>query len=164
MIIALFAVDEDDGMGLNGTMPWPRNKDDLNWFKSTTLNQVVVMGRKTWDSEDMPSPLPKRTNVVFTNHQHWNAPAYQFQGDPCIILPDLQKNNYPDNDIFVIGGPTLLNQSLPIIEKCYITRIPGKYGCDVTINLPDFLKDFVLTNTTVTPSCNIEEYHRCNNI
>ena len=47
MIAALFAVDEVFGMGHQGRLSWPSNSDDMKWFKTTTQNQIVVMGRKT---------------------------------------------------------------------------------------------------------------------
>ena len=46
MINAIFAVDYNGGMGFNGTLPWPHNPEDLANFKSTTEQQVVVMGRR----------------------------------------------------------------------------------------------------------------------
>jgi dihydrofolate reductase len=67
MINAIFAIDEEGGMGLDGSMPWPKNLKDLNWFKVHTIGHIVVMGRGTWDATDMPSPLPNRTNWVVTS-------------------------------------------------------------------------------------------------
>ena len=67
MINAIFAIDEDGGMGLDGSMPWPTNRSDLDWFKVHTLGHIVVMGRGTWDAKDMPKPLPRRTNWVITS-------------------------------------------------------------------------------------------------
>lgn len=157
MIAALFAIDENGGMGLNGTMPWPRNKDDLSWFKKTTLNQVVVMGRNTWNSEDMPSPLPKRVNAVFTNNTIPDPSVIQLSGDVCEQLQYVQKL-FPDLDIYVIGGADILMKSLPVIEKMYITRLDGDYDCDVIINIDHVLSGFTLVNSSIMTSCAIEEY------
>lgn len=157
MIIALFAVDEKGGMGLNGDMPWPFNKEDMIWFKEATQGHVVVMGKKSWNSPDMPKPLPKRTNVVFTNEFMDNEHIIQIQGDVCEGLLSIEKK-FPELDIFVIGGANLLKQSIPILDKAYITRIPGIYETDVKINLEEFLTPFKLANTKEYQTCKVETY------
>ena len=50
-------------IGKGGDLPW-RQSTDLKHFKQTTLNKVVVMGRKTWES--LGRPFPHRRNVVMT--------------------------------------------------------------------------------------------------
>lgn len=161
MIIGLFAVDDAGGVGNNGGMPWPPNKDDFTWFRETTLNQVVVMGKTTWNSPDMPKPLPKRTNVVITNNHilevNDNNDIISVTGHIPIILTSL-KRRYSENNIFVIGGVNVLLQSKPVLEKLYITRIPGTYTADTQIDLDNFLKDFILINTKDLVSCKVEEY------
>lgn len=160
MIVGLFAVDDTGGIGNNGGMPWPPNKDDFKWFKETTLNQVVVMGRTTWNSPDMPKPLPKRTNVVFTNNHIFepsNEDIISVSGHIPIILTSLARK-YSENNIFVIGGVNILLQAKPVLDKLYVTRIPGTYEADTQINLPSFLEGFILTNTRDLGSCKVEEY------
>lgn len=157
MIIALFAIDQKNGMGCNGVMPWPRNREDMKWFKSVTEGQLVVMGRKTWDSKDMPVPLPNRVNVLVTNTFIDRSDIVQFRGDVPAGLMALQEKN-PAVDIFVIGGPDILMQASSIIERAYITRIPGEYVSDATIDLERFLNGFKLINSNNLETCKIEEY------
>ncbi|KAJ5207360.1 Dihydrofolate reductase [Penicillium cf. griseofulvum] len=62
------------GIGLNGTLPWPRIKTDMSFFARVTSRppspgktNAIIMGRKTYDS--VPAslrPLAKRINVVIT--------------------------------------------------------------------------------------------------
>lgn len=157
MIAALFAVDNVGGMGVNGHMPWPHNKDDMQWFKKATQGQIVVMGKRTWESPDMPSPLPGRTNVLFTNNFIDREDIEQIRGDVCEALVSIQKSNKKFN-IFVIGGPNLLEQAKPVLEKMYITRIQGEYLSDTKIDLDDFTKGFKLVNSVNLGSCTVEEY------
>lgn len=157
MIIALFAVDQLGGMGFNGSMPWPRNREDMKWFKSVTEEQVVVMGKKTWESSDMPVPLPKRLNVLITNNFVDREDIIQIRGDIPESLLEIQRK-YPDNDIFVIGGPNILMQAIPVLEYAYITRISGEYMNDVSIDMNKFLENFKLTNTKNLETCKVEEY------
>lgn len=157
MIIAIFAVDAGNGIGNQNAIPWPFNKEDMKWFKETTENEVVVMGKTTWGSPDMPKPLPKRINVVFTNSFIDNTDVIQIKGDVCEGLIHIQ-NQFPDKDIFVIGGANLLIQARPVIERAFITRIPDTYICDTFIDLDEFIKGYTLVNTTNLDSCKIEEY------
>ncbi len=67
MICTIFSVDQMGGFGNNGSMPWDHDPEDMAWFREHTLNQVVVMGRNTWDDPKMPKPLPDRINCVISN-------------------------------------------------------------------------------------------------
>lgn len=157
MIIALFAVDQSGGMGFDGRMPWPRNKEDMRWFKKMTDNQLVVMGRKTWDSSDMPTPLPNRVNILITNNFIDRDDIIQIRGDIPTGLIEMQ-DKYPDDNIFVIGGPDILMQAIPVLEYAFITRIPGEYISDVNIDLTKFLETFKLVETKELETCKIEKY------
>lgn len=159
MIVALFAVDAKNGMGNQGTIPWPFNKEDMKWFKETTQNQVVVMGRKSWDSPDMPKPLPKRHNVVFANEIIGDDRITQIRGDVCEGLKWVQ-DRFPSQEVFVIGGANLLMQAAPVIERAFITRIPEEYICDTFIDLDKFLEGFTLVGTEDLGTCKVEEYER----
>ena len=159
MIIGLFAVDNTGGMGIDGHMPWPHNKDDMQWFKKTTQNQIVVMGRKTWEAPDMPKPLPGRTNVLFTNEFIERDDVEQIRGDVPEALKEIQKSNKKTN-VFVIGGPNLLNQAKPVLEQLLITRIPGEYINDTSIDLAEFLNGFTLVTKTNLGTCFVEEYRK----
>ncbi len=158
MIAALFAVDNIGGMGWKGSMPWPHNKDDMKWFKTITQDQIVVMGRKTWDSPDMPSPLPGRFNVLFTNKFLEREDIEQIKGDVCEALKSLKQTNKRKN-IFVIGGVNLLLQSRPVLDKVYITKIQGEYLSDTQINLSEFLDGMKFHQSMNLGSCLVEEYH-----
>ena len=159
MISALFAVDENGGIGNNNTLPWPYNRDDLQWFKSITVNQIVVMGRKTWDSEGMPKPLPNRQNVIVTTRAIDRDDILQFNGDMRTVLSQLEELVKEDGrTIFVIGGADIIWQSLPKIEKVFLTRIPGTYECDTRIDIDNFLQSFSLTTIRDIGTCKGEEY------
>lgn len=159
MIAALFAVDEKGGMGVNGNMPWPANKEDLRWFKTTTEGHVVVMGKRSWHSPDMPKPLPKRHNVIVTNEFMDRSDIEQIRGDVCEGLKYVEEQ-YKDLTVFVIGGANLLDQARPVIQKAFITRIPGEYICDTILDMNKFLEGFTLVNTVDLGTCKVEEYER----
>ncbi len=158
MIAAVFAIDTAGGMGWKGSIPWPHNKDDMKWFKTITQNQIVVMGKRSWESPDMPKPLPGRHNIVFTNHFFDCDDIEQVKGDVCEALKSVKSSNKKKN-VFVIGGPNLLQQCKPVLERVYLTRIPGEYLNDTQIDINEFLDGMKLHQTVNLGSCIVEEYH-----
>ena len=65
MINCLVAVERNQGIGFEGQMPWPRLKGDMSWFREKTTDQIVIMGRKTWESIGGKN-LPNRINIVIS--------------------------------------------------------------------------------------------------
>ena len=131
------AVDDEWGFSKNGTMPWPKNTEDLKHFKETTNNNVVIMGRLTWDDPFMPTPLKNRINILVTS-----KPPNLYPGADRYISGDLIKNiknintEYENKDflknkdVFIIGGANLIFQVFDIIDIFLITHIKGAYNCD----------------------------------
>ena len=131
MIKAIMAVDDEWGFSKNSSMPWPKNSLDLQHFKETTTNNVVIMGRLTWDDPFMPTPLKNRINILATT----KSPDL-YPGADKYITGDLIKNiknidlEYKNKQIFIIGGANLILQVFHIIDIFLITRIRGIYNCD----------------------------------
>ena len=141
MINAILACDRAGGIARNGLLPWPKNSVDLQWFRRHTRNGVVVMGRNTWQSDDMPAPLPGRINAVVST-------LHQKSGDEIIIFKNINSNIkllsvlHPRKQVWVIGGAKLLMESYNIIDNFYLTIIDGDYNCDTHIPLDKILNDF----------------------
>jgi len=132
---AILAVSQSGGIGFEGGMPWPHDKDDLARFKKLTLNQTVLMGRGTWEADGMPKPLPNRQNIVVSSKD--------------ILLPDdvirLDNINYKTlvEDLkvqWVIGGAGLFNSLLDMIDEIHLSHLHKDYECDKFIDL-DRIKD-----------------------
>ena len=136
MIRAIMAVDDMGGISKNGSMPWPKNSSDLQWFKKHTIGAIVVMGRLTWIDPFMPSPLKGRINVLVTNQEkekYLGADEY-LSGDILTRVLGLS-NKYEYKDVYIIGGSKILDQLFETIEEFYLTRIYGNFKCDKNINL-----------------------------
>ena len=146
MINALFAVDINGGMGLNGTMPWPHNPADLKNFQDLTMGHVVVMGRKTWDDKKMPKPLKGRITYVAT-HSPVLPNTGVISGDLNSRILELEKL-HPNKIIWVIGGPKLLEQCSGIFDRLYLTHYKGSYKIDTRINLKSFLAGWIPKSAT----------------
>ena len=136
MIKAIMAVDEKGGISKGQSMPWPKNSIDLKWFKENTINNIVVMGRKTWDDPFMPTPLKSRINVLITNKNKEliEGADYYISGNVNNEIQNIQ-SEYMDKDIFIIGGSEIINLTFKSIEQFYLTRIYGNYNCEKFIDV-----------------------------
>ena len=120
MISAIVAVDSNWGIGANGDL-LEHIPEDLKRFKAITTGNIVVMGRKTWDS--LPKkPLPDRNNLIITTNPIGKTieSNYQFVDMDAakeIILTDVITN------VFVIGGGTIYEELLPLCDRVYVTKI-----------------------------------------
>ena len=150
MIKAILACDEKWGIGKAGTLPWPRNSADLKWFKQTTTGKAVVMGRKTWDSLPV-KPLPNRLNFVISsdNMGHYNPRPHGSYKGPNVskVVKDVIEVRYGDrDDVWLIGGATLIESCIDVIDEFLLNMVDGDYDCDVF--LP---KDLILDKFTQVP-------------
>ena len=136
MIKAIMAIDEMGGISKGQSMPWPKNSIDLKWFKENTINNVVVMGRKTWEDPFMPTPLKSRINVLITNKNKEliEGADYYLSGNVNNEIQNIQ-SEYINKDIFIIGGSEIINLTFNIIEQFYLTRIYGNYNCEKFIDV-----------------------------
>ena len=66
MISLIAAYDPNRVMGRQNSLPW-KIKEDMAFFKEITTDNIVIMGRKTYES--IGKPLPKRLNIVLTKNK-----------------------------------------------------------------------------------------------
>lgn len=132
----ILACDVSGGIGLNGGLPWKTIKGDLPRFKSLTDGNVIVMGRKTWDSLPL-RPLSNRLNFVVTTQQ--------------IELPygAISVNGIEHfvhfKNAWLIGGASLVNSCWDYIDEVHLTKTLTKYHCDTFINLVELESKYTLT-------------------
>jgi dihydrofolate reductase len=132
MINCIVAVEKSlQGIGFNGQMPWPRLTGDMRWFREKTTNQIVIMGRKTWESIGSKN-LPNRINIVISRN-------FIEEADRCFSDTDLAlefcTTVYPHKEIFIIGGSTIYQKYLNIVDRFYITEIDADYKCDTFFDM-----------------------------
>ena len=116
MIASIFAMSENRVIGQNNQLPW-HLPADLKFFKATTLNHPILMGRKTFES--IGKPLPQRASIIITR-QH----GYRAEGALVVnsIAEAIKAGQELNPDIFIIGGAEILKEVLPIIDTMYLTR------------------------------------------
>ena len=161
MIRAILAVDEKGGIGKDGTLPWPKNKTDLAWFKNNTAGHVIVMGANTWEGGSFKKPLPRRINVVVSAR----SPEL-FEGAHAVISGDIPQAlleleaQYPNLIIWVIGGARIIGEAWPVIQEFYLTRIPGVWDCDTFLSIHSIEKDFKNEYTLHSQEATFEVWRR----
>ena len=111
------AIGENNELGKDNKLIW-RMPKDLRFFKEMTMGQIVVMGRKTFES--LPTRLPGRSKIVISSKRidlYADAICYQ---DPSEILVDFEND---ERDIFIIGGESIYKLFLPVADNMYLTEI-----------------------------------------
>ena len=86
----------------------------------TTMGKHVIMGRKTFESMN-GKPLPKRSNIVITRDPFYVASGTLVVHSLQEALELAKKNG--EQEVFIIGGGEIYKQSLPLLDKLYLTEI-----------------------------------------
>jgi dihydrofolate reductase len=132
--------------GNRGSLPWPMDPEDMAWFREHTIDQIVVMGRRTWDDPKMPKPLPNRINCVISNRAIGNSRVRRLHGDYKKQIHELQ-TLFPDKNIFILGGPDLIMDCKDLIDYAYVTHRKGAAFSDVRIDLRAFMIGMQITSS-----------------
>lgn len=133
--------DKNWGIGKNNEL-LVQIPNDMKMFRSTTIGNVVVMGRKTLESFPNGKPLPKRTNIVLTKNKNFAAKGAIVVHSKEELLEELKK--YPEEDIFVIGGESIYRMLLPYCTTAYVTRTDYVYDADTYFPNLDELPEWKL--------------------
>lgn len=119
ILAAIVAMAENNAIGVDNDLPW-RLPDDLKFFKRVTSGKPVLMGRKTFES--LGRPLVNRLNIVITTREHPELPEgvlhYNNIDDAIARMKEEGKE-----EGFIIGGGKIYEQTLPMLDRLYITRV-----------------------------------------
>jgi dihydrofolate reductase len=119
-IIAIAAVDLENRIGDSGLM-W-HLRDDMKFFKTMTTNSVVIMGRKTFETLNC-KPLPNRKNIVITSSPEKLHDKVDQYSDIESAIKALKSSLNPDDNIFIIGGASIYEQTKHIWDQVYLTKV-----------------------------------------
>ncbi|AWD32232.1 Dihydrofolate reductase [Candidatus Kinetoplastibacterium sorsogonicusi] len=104
-------------IGINNTIPWIL-PGDMKHFKNITINHIVIMGRKTWES--LKKPLINRINIVISSQKNYIAKgAIVFHS----VQDAIEHFHDTNKEIFIIGGESIYRQSLILSKKIIATEI-----------------------------------------
>jgi dihydrofolate reductase len=140
-------------IGVRNTIPW-HLPEDFKWFKKMTTGQVIVMGRKTFES--IGRPLPNRTTVVLTRSLE-TIPGAQTISSLAQLDPMAQE--FKGREIFICGGAKMYAEALPLCSDLYLTLVQQTVEGDTFF--PPFEDQFELAETVGEfPDFKILHYRR----
>ena len=133
MINLVVAVSENNVIGDKGKLPW-HIPEDMRRFKDLTVGNIVVMGRKTYESlPDKYRPLPNRINIVITRNENYSEKNIIIANSLESALEKAKKLN---KEIFIIGGAQIFEQGVKYADKLYLTIVKGNFEGDAFF--PDY--------------------------
>lgn len=146
-------------------IPWNLPKD-LEFFKQTTLNSPIIMGRKTWDS--LPrKPLPKRFNFVVSRTVPSDPYATITQSKP-LYVPNIEKAvsmsaSLGFKNAFIIGGAQIYKNALEtgLVNKIIMTKVKKIYQGNVYFPNPEEYGYVPLKEIEQNDDFIIVEYQKC---
>lgn len=119
----IVAMSSNRVIGVNNSLPWHLS-EDLKHFKTLTTGHTIIMGRKTYES--IGKPLPNRRNIVISR----NLNAFYGGVEVVHSLEDAFSTSSNDEEVFIIGGSNIYEQSLHLVEHLYITEIKKSFEGD----------------------------------
>lgn len=120
MITLIAACSKNWVIGKDNQLIW-HLPEDLKRFRKLTTNKSVLMGRKTFES--IGKPLPNRKNIIITSDRN-------FKVDGCFVYNDLIQALQNEEDIMVIGGGQIYQQSIKLADKIELTMIDEEFEGD----------------------------------
>lgn len=130
---AIAAMSLNRVIGRGNGIPW-HLPEDFKWFKRMTTGQVVVMGRKTFES--IGRPLPNRTTLVLSRSAFVHE-GVRWVKDFSEIHPEKE-----DSEVFICGGAQIYAQALPMCSDLYLSLVKRTVEGDAFF--PAFESDFEL--------------------
>lgn len=116
-VVGIAAVNKSNVMGVNGKMSW-NCKSEMRFFKNLTINKIVVMGRKTFES--IGKPLKDRINIIFSSQGG--------EAENCIFVKSLEEFfeiilQEENLDVSIIGGRTIYELFAPFMRTFVLSTV-----------------------------------------
>jgi dihydrofolate reductase len=126
IISCIVAVANNNVIGRDNDIPWYLPAD-LQFFKKTTLNHHIIMGKNCYTS--IGKPLPKRTNIVITRNVY-------FISSNCLVARSIEEaleaaHDNGEEEAFIIGGGQIYDQTQNLWNKLYLTEVDLLVNGDV---------------------------------
>ncbi len=133
IVSAIAAIARHNVLGKDNQIPW-HLPADMAYFKRTTLDHHVIMGRNSFTS--MGRPLPKRTNIVISRDPYFTATGVLVARSVEEALGLAYDNG--EKEAFIIGGGVIFKESIDLWDKLYLTEIDLTVDGDVFFPTVDF--------------------------
>ena len=144
MIISILNCDKEYGIGKKNGLLFSL-KEDMAFFRRTTLNHVVAMGENTLLSFPNQKPLKNRTNIVLSADKDHNyegvVNVHSFEEFLKIVAKYAQ-----NEDVYIIGGASMYRQTLDYVDFVYLTKVDAIGGAEVFFANIDADKNFEIVS------------------
>lgn len=118
----IVAVAENGCIGIDNKLPWYL-PEDLKYFRRLTTGNIVIMGRKTYES--IGKPLPNRHNIVISNNPNFTADGIKIvcSIDEALKMANSLAEISGINEAFIMGGAQIYQQTLALADRLYLTEV-----------------------------------------
>ena len=146
MLNLIVAVSKNKVIGVSGKLPW-HILEDLKFFKEKTNGNVIIMGRKTFDS--IGRILPNRKHWILSSQKESiinkdKNPNVKVFNSLENIISELNKRKV---DGYVIGRGEIYNLFLPYVSIAYVTEVDLEIlNGDTFFHLPNYFKEIKRTD------------------
>jgi len=166
----ILATDTNGGFSYNNKLPWKFVKDS-NFYNTITCSNInyspniLIMGRKTWESMNCLTPKNRIAFVITSNPQKYKDNAkdtthlYFFSSfDEALSYT----KHFRKSLVWVIGGYQIYDEALnhPNCASIYCTSILGTFNTDKKIDL----KTYNITWSNIHTETDINLYDNLNYI
>jgi dihydrofolate reductase len=127
----IVAMTEEGIIGKGNDLPW-HISEDLKHFKKTTLSNIILMGRKTFES--IGKPLPGRKNFILSSDPE-KIPLAVREHEKVYIFSSVEDavkaaSSMPE-DLYIIGGASVYKSTIKYANRLYISKVKKNYPGDV---------------------------------
>lgn len=118
--------------------------NDLANFKRMTVGNVVIMGRKTFESLPNNEPLKDRVNIIITSNEEYGVNA-EFKNVYIVHsvkdAVELCDAFFGDKEVFVIGGESIYRQFMEenLVDEMRLTIVNDDADGDAVF--PEYNED-----------------------
>lgn len=153
MVSLIATISKNWGLGYKNDLLF-HFPEDMVYFKNQTMGNVVVMGRKTYES--MGRLLQGRRNIIFTRSQSYHVPGAEVVHDMSEFWR-LYDHELENLNVFVIGGADLYKEFLPYADEIHLTEVNQIKPADTFF--PQFNKSsYTIHTKTRAPAYTITKY------
>ena len=131
--------------------------EDMKNFRNLTMENVVVLGRKTLAGFPNGMPLQGRTNIILSTREDFKAKDAIIAHSEEELLEILK--DYDSDSVFIIGGGTVYKMLEPYCDTAYITKIDYSYQADTYFPNLDEKDNWELESTSEEMTCFSMEYY-----
>jgi dihydrofolate reductase len=135
MFKIIACINQKRALGKDGNLLFHIGNDLAN-FKRMTVGNVVIMGRKTFESLPNGEPLKDRINIILTSSEEFGVDekynnVYIVHSVEDVI--ELCEAFFTDKELFIIGGETLYRQFMErnLVSEMRLTVVKDDTDGDV---------------------------------